>query len=592
MAEAARELLLCLLVLGVGDIFCVKVVETGKSYTFKPAVSGTPETILWKFQKNKVVEFENNDDTWYRLEGRADLNTITGDFTIKQLRKEDSGLYDSEIQVKGKLEYSTHEIKVIDPVPVPTVTCHTNSTTVTLQCSVGSSVQAEFEWSGPNEFKETGEKIIVSKGQAIYICTAQNQVNKESKEFSLTDCNTDGSDGVLAGILAAVFIAILGLIGGIGVVLYIRKRKNSREINPENGKNNPNNGDETFSLLNKEENPSEINERSDQAPNSQEHLNDGSERDESGKSTDNHLERHESHLDELPSKQNDKESQETILKTESEENNKPSEEEEPIPVNKHLTEGNQENTLKPDTEPQIKDAKGQSEEQSVGEEDKEKKEQQDDTMDESANTSNSGENQEGAGQNPEENPHTENNDIPSSSIPDKDQGVKKEIGRGNSGENQEGAGQNPEENPHTENNDIPSSSIPDKDQGVKKEIGRGNSGENQEGAGQNPEENPHTENNDIPSSSIPDKDQGVKKEIDRGNSGENQEGAGQNPEENPHTENNDIPSSSIPDKDQGVKKEIGRAAGRVVNTVMEIENRVWKPKEIFSKKTNQENGNI
>ncbi|XP_037395430.1 uncharacterized protein LOC108435179 isoform X9 [Pygocentrus nattereri] len=526
MAEAARELLVFLLVVGVGPIFCVEVaVETGKNHTFKSSASGKIETILWKFSKNKVVEFEGGDVTWYRFESRAGLDTKTGDFTLKQLRKEDSGHYQSEIQVDGKLQYSDHVIKVMDAVPVPNVTCHANSTTATLRCTVDSSVQANLEWSGPNDDKKTEEIIVVPKQQAIYICTAQNALNKASREFSLADCNTDGSDGLLAGILAAVFVLIAG--GAVtGVVLY-RKKKNCGRNNIEEAgfDKNPNNTDEASVLLQEtpgfDKNPNntdeasvllqetpEINEKSDQAL----------ERDESDKSTDNHLERQESHLDKLPSQQNeDKKSQETILKTESEESNKPSEEEEQIPVNKVLTEGNQENTLKTDTEPQIQDAKGQSEEQSVAEEDKEKKEQYDPAMDERPNTS--------SFFNGEMSPPAEPTVL---------------------------------EETQSENKDNLSGSTEGMGQCVENGVGAGcYSEEKQESAGQNPEESPL---------------------------------AAANGPENPHTENNGNASSSIPDEDQRVKKESNQ--GRVGNTVKEIESRLWKPREIFSKETNQENGNI
>ncbi|XP_037395423.1 uncharacterized protein LOC108435179 isoform X3 [Pygocentrus nattereri] len=547
MAEAARELLVFLLVVGVGPIFCVEVaVETGKNHTFKSSASGKIETILWKFSKNKVVEFEGGDVTWYRFESRAGLDTKTGDFTLKQLRKEDSGHYQSEIQVDGKLQYSDHVIKVMDAVPVPNVTCHANSTTATLRCTVDSSVQANLEWSGPNDDKKTEEIIVVPKQQAIYICTAQNALNKASREFSLADCNTDGSDGLLAGILAAVFVLIAG--GAVtGVVLYRKKKNCGRnnieeagfDKNPNNTDEasvllqetpagfdkNPNNTDEASVLLQEtpgfDKNPNntdeasvllqetpEINEKSDQAL----------ERDESDKSTDNHLERQESHLDKLPSQQNeDKKSQETILKTESEESNKPSEEEEQIPVNKVLTEGNQENTLKTDTEPQIQDAKGQSEEQSVAEEDKEKKEQYDPAMDERPNTS--------SFFNGEMSPPAEPTVL---------------------------------EETQSENKDNLSGSTEGMGQCVENGVGAGcYSEEKQESAGQNPEESPL---------------------------------AAANGPENPHTENNGNASSSIPDEDQRVKKESNQ--GRVGNTVKEIESRLWKPREIFSKETNQENGNI
>ncbi|XP_036418426.1 uncharacterized protein LOC118802048 [Colossoma macropomum] len=216
-----RELLIYIYFFSLGQLFCAEVVpvQTGGNYTFKSFTSGTPQTILWKFKKYKAVEYESDGFTWYRFEGRADLNIKTGDFTINQLSKEDSGLYESEIQVDGKLQYSDHEIKVIDAVPVPNVTCHANSTVATLLCSVGSSVQAELIWSGPNGFKETGERISVSfKEKSVYYCTAQNEVSKKSTEFSLQKCLTGGVSPVIAMSLTVSFIAVL--IAALLALLY------------------------------------------------------------------------------------------------------------------------------------------------------------------------------------------------------------------------------------------------------------------------------------------------------------------------------------------------------------------------------------
>ncbi|KAL7865726.1 hypothetical protein SRHO_G00109730 [Serrasalmus rhombeus] len=214
------DLLIFLILFFVGAISCVEVaVETGKDHTFKSFASGRPETILWKFQKTKVVEYEGGPVRWYRFISRADLDTKTGDFTLKQLNKEDSGHYQSEIQVDGKLQYSDHDIKVMDAVPVPNVTCEANSTVATLLCSVDSQFQAKLIWTGPNGFKETRERISVSfKEQSVYICTAQNALNKASTEFSLQKCLTGGVSPVTAMSLTVSFIAVL--IAALLALLY------------------------------------------------------------------------------------------------------------------------------------------------------------------------------------------------------------------------------------------------------------------------------------------------------------------------------------------------------------------------------------
>ncbi|KAL7881734.1 hypothetical protein AOLI_G00085820 [Acnodon oligacanthus] len=236
-SRAAKIFVLFALVI-VGDIFCAVVVpvETGQNYTFKSSVSGTPEAILWKFKKNKVVEYENNDQTWYRFETRAHLDIITGDFTLKQLRKEDSGQYESEIQVNGKLQYSNHEINVMDPVTKPSVTCEKpgEGEGIVLRCSLSPPVQADFSWSGPNGFTQSGQNIKISQKPGpnmVYYCTASNEVSRKSTQVNLQDCVKDGglSGGAIAIIVVVVVVVVIILVG----VLFVVYKKFIQEDAPE-----------------------------------------------------------------------------------------------------------------------------------------------------------------------------------------------------------------------------------------------------------------------------------------------------------------------------------------------------------------------
>ncbi|KAL6484787.1 hypothetical protein MHYP_G00068320 [Metynnis hypsauchen] len=220
----------------VGDIFCDKVVfvETGKNHTFKPPRrSGTLETILWKFQKNKVVEFENNEETWYRLKGQADLNKTNGDFTIKQLRKEDSGLYESEIQVKSTLENSKHEIKVIDRITELTVTCEkpVEGKGNMLRCLPSPHVQANFTWSGPNGFKGSGQTITILEEPGpdiFYYCTAKNELGEKSTQFKFQDCVKGG--GLSGGIIAAIVFACIIPVIAVLFVVYRKFIRNNDHV--------------------------------------------------------------------------------------------------------------------------------------------------------------------------------------------------------------------------------------------------------------------------------------------------------------------------------------------------------------------------
>ncbi|XP_066542181.1 lymphocyte function-associated antigen 3-like [Hoplias malabaricus] len=98
----------------VGPVFGVELyAET--DHTFQPKLTGKPQNILWKFKGNKVVEYENNHFYWYKdYKSRGQLDIQSGELTLKNLTKDDSGVYQSEIQVDGKLQYSNYDITVIE----------------------------------------------------------------------------------------------------------------------------------------------------------------------------------------------------------------------------------------------------------------------------------------------------------------------------------------------------------------------------------------------------------------------------------------------------------------------------------------------
>ncbi|KAL7865723.1 hypothetical protein SRHO_G00109700 [Serrasalmus rhombeus] len=229
-SRRALRIFVLFVLFSVGAIFCVEVaVETGKDHTFKSSASGRPETILWKFQKDKVVEIEYGSVRWYRFESRADLDANTGDFTLKQLSKEDNGHYQSEIQVDGKLQYSDHVIKVMDPVTEPTVTCEKSheGEGFVLRCSLSSQIPGNFTWSGPNGFNSSGQKITVSQHgpNILYFCTVTNEVSSKSTQFDLQKCVEGG--GLSGGIIAVIVIVCLIFVGAVlSIVLYKKFRQN------------------------------------------------------------------------------------------------------------------------------------------------------------------------------------------------------------------------------------------------------------------------------------------------------------------------------------------------------------------------------
>ncbi|XP_066543103.1 pregnancy-specific beta-1-glycoprotein 5-like [Hoplias malabaricus] len=178
----------------MGPVFGVVYLQTGTNYTLQPKITGKPQNILWKFKGSKMVEYGNSNLDWYKdYESRGKLDIQSGDLTLKNLRKDDTGLYQSEIQVDGRLHFSDHNIEVMDGISQPKVSCQDE---VTLTCSVDPGVQAEFEWTGPDGFEATGERlnisqVIISKIDSVFFCTAKNKVSESRTSFILKDCYKD-----------------------------------------------------------------------------------------------------------------------------------------------------------------------------------------------------------------------------------------------------------------------------------------------------------------------------------------------------------------------------------------------------------------
>ncbi|XP_066541936.1 myb-like protein X isoform X2 [Hoplias malabaricus] len=236
MASNCVSFTLFLVFFGVGPVFGVVYLQTGTDYTFQPKITGIAQNILWKFKDNKMVEYENSKPDWYKdYKSRGKLDIQSGDLTLKNLRKDDTGLYESEIQVDGKLQYSKHDIEVMDPVPKPYVSCTLNDTAVNLLCSVGSSVLAVFEWSGPNEFYHAGSSLTIPREQSpdtLYICTAKNNVSQNTTNYNLKHCFPGGSNHTaIVSIIIAVAVVAVAVAGG--VFIYKKKCKETEDNRTE-----------------------------------------------------------------------------------------------------------------------------------------------------------------------------------------------------------------------------------------------------------------------------------------------------------------------------------------------------------------------
>ncbi|XP_049340762.1 uncharacterized protein LOC103041975 isoform X2 [Astyanax mexicanus] len=232
----AQQLSLFLLLAGVGHILCQLVhIETGKDYTFNPGITTAFESVLWKFNNDKVVEFEDGKVRWFQFEDKGHFDEKTGVLTLNGLSKKQSGSYESEILVSGNLQTKKYEIKVIDAVSKPKVNCTKDDegTVTSLECFLEPEVNgAEFTWGGPGDKKTPGKTFQITEEMrkdhnALFFCTATNQLGEKDTEFYLRDCvPEDGNNtrAIVGGVIGTLLLLVIVIAIGVVAVYFWRKR--------------------------------------------------------------------------------------------------------------------------------------------------------------------------------------------------------------------------------------------------------------------------------------------------------------------------------------------------------------------------------
>ncbi|ROL53429.1 hypothetical protein DPX16_7029 [Anabarilius grahami] len=178
-------------------VFCDDYEEIGKDFILTPRIRGKPEDILWKHNENKVLEYDGSKvDEYGSFRGRVVVDFETGQLTIQKLNSQDSGQYQADIVINGKVQSSSHTLTVLDALVEPQVSCELDETSDVkkLLCSVEPQTQLSYEWSGPNINGHSGPELVVDEQEenldSVYTCTVKNRVNSKSTDFTLKDCHT------------------------------------------------------------------------------------------------------------------------------------------------------------------------------------------------------------------------------------------------------------------------------------------------------------------------------------------------------------------------------------------------------------------
>ncbi|XP_062398015.1 uncharacterized protein LOC134088102 [Sardina pilchardus] len=230
--------------------------------TLRTSITQGIQEILWKFQGNKVADWDELSGVtdYLQFKRRTYLVRETGDLTIFSLKSEDSGLYEGELIINGNIHTVKHDLSIIDPGSKSNIICKTIDDDNAILLCQAEGPHLSYSWSGPGlntGFNgQIGPNVSrVENANSDYSCVVKNPVSEMTVYFKAADCFTskeekeNKSGKTLVIILLTTTILALIVLGlAIAVFIYMKKRssegnehvahmqgKDDREENPEGG---------------------------------------------------------------------------------------------------------------------------------------------------------------------------------------------------------------------------------------------------------------------------------------------------------------------------------------------------------------------
>ncbi|NXG43241.1 LFA3 protein, partial [Psilopogon haemacephalus] len=168
----------------------------GENFTFEVKVDQHMSEIIWKKEKDRVVEWEWQDQVRYlnSLQGRAFLNKENGSLTIFNLQKNDAGTYVLEyLDSERKIKSLTHVLSVIGPFSEPEISCNITANDTKLRCTTDFHLPVSYTWeidsmTSPSEAQE----ISISKNHnpsTRVKCSIKFSQTEKSSQINLTQCS-------------------------------------------------------------------------------------------------------------------------------------------------------------------------------------------------------------------------------------------------------------------------------------------------------------------------------------------------------------------------------------------------------------------
>ncbi|NXO77917.1 LFA3 protein, partial [Sitta europaea] len=179
----------------IAHIDCMEVVGIiGENFTFPVQIDQRMVEIVWKRNRNKVVEWEGiNQPTYFGPLGNRSVLTENGSLTIVNLEKDDAGSYELQYWDYAIDQTVTFQLVVLDSLPEPEISCNTSNGKLVLNYRAHFQRSLDVFWNfsnNPHRYQNQELSMPLENVDATtnVTCTIKFSQMERSSEISLNQC--------------------------------------------------------------------------------------------------------------------------------------------------------------------------------------------------------------------------------------------------------------------------------------------------------------------------------------------------------------------------------------------------------------------
>ncbi|NWI81355.1 LFA3 protein, partial [Dryoscopus gambensis] len=172
------------------DVFGI----VGENFTFPVKVDRKPVEPIWKKNKDKVAEWEGqNEPTYFGPLRNRSVLMESGSLTIVNLEKDDAGTYELQYWDSARDRSLNFVLVVLDPLPEPKISCNTSNHKLVLNCTANFQRPLNYTWklrSNTQSYQKQELSIPLKDVDTTTnaTCIIKFSQTKRSSEISLIQC--------------------------------------------------------------------------------------------------------------------------------------------------------------------------------------------------------------------------------------------------------------------------------------------------------------------------------------------------------------------------------------------------------------------